>query len=59
MKEGRMDGWGTYTTSDTVARTENRDGERNGDEYTTYDVTEPIDLVHGYAKLCSSCNKGR
>jgi hypothetical protein len=54
MKEGRMDGWGTYTTSDAEARTQNRDKERNGDEYTRNDVTEPIDLVHGYTEFCGS-----
>ena len=54
MKEGRMDGWDTYTTSDAEARAENRNKERNGDEYTRNDVAEPIDLVHGYAEFCGS-----
>lgn len=54
MKEGQMDGWDTYTTSDAEARAENRNKERNGDEYTRNDVAEPIDLVHGYAEFCGS-----
>lgn len=51
----RMDGTdGTYTTSDTKARAEEGHNERNGDIYTSYHVTKPIDLVDRDAKLRGS-----
>lgn len=49
-----MEWMGTYTARDAEARGENGDKKRNGNVYTTQDVTKPIDLIHCNAKLRGS-----